>query len=665
MKARSPSTRKSPSPGIAGAVAAAIAVLCAGAAQAAPRIGYVYPAGGKAGSVIEAEIGGQGLGEPIDAIVSGEGVKVIVREHNRLPAAAVISDYRDKLRELRPTLQELARETDLSPTARRLKLSRLLEEAELSDKKVRQIDQYTRQRNDPKRQLNTQISETVRVRIEIPAGTEPGLRYLRLLTKTGLSNPMRFVVGELREGNEPEAWTFDLPSYVGIKPRAEETPVDERRVIIPPATVNGRILPGEVDEFTFKASKGDQVVIALQARYLVPYLADAVPGWFQAVVSLHDTEGNELAFADDYRFDPDPVIFFKVPADGNYRIRVHDSIYRGREDFVYRITVGELPFLTGVFPLGGTTGSEVDLALAGGNLSSNVLERYRLPETPGIIGITATGMDLVSNAVPFHVDDVDEEIDEREPNNRMGALNAVEPPGLINGSIGEPGDVDFYRIEAGGGRPMTAEIFARRLGSPLDANITVFGSDGKQIAFNDDFKNPAAGLTTHHADARVTVKPPGGGACFVRVADTQHRGGKAYSYRLKITQGTPQVALRATPSSLNARPGGSAQATVHVVRLDGYEGPVELELVDAPEGFTMNSGTIPEGEDSARVSIRVPETQSERPVKISLRGTIKDGARTMTFDVVPAEDMMQAFIYNHLVPVDALLVDVRTPPERE
>ena len=32
------------------------------------------------------------------------------------------------------------------------------------------------------------------------------------------------------------------------------------------------------------------------------------------------------------------------------------AIYRGREDFVYRITIGELPFVTSIFPLGGRAG---------------------------------------------------------------------------------------------------------------------------------------------------------------------------------------------------------------------------------------------------------------------------------------------------------------------
>ena len=85
--------------------------------------------------------------------------------------------------------------------------------------------------------------------------------------------------------------------------------------------------------------------------------ADAVPGWFQATLALYDAQGNEVAYADDYRFDPDPVLLYEVPEDGEYGLEIRDAIYRGREDFVYRITVGELPFVTSIFPLGGHAGT--------------------------------------------------------------------------------------------------------------------------------------------------------------------------------------------------------------------------------------------------------------------------------------------------------------------
>ena len=37
-------------------------------------------------------------------------------------------------------------------------------------------------------------------------------------------------------------------------------------------------------------------------------------------------------------------------------LAINDAIYRGREDFVYRVTVGELPFVTSIFPLGRPRG---------------------------------------------------------------------------------------------------------------------------------------------------------------------------------------------------------------------------------------------------------------------------------------------------------------------
>jgi hypothetical protein len=60
-------------------------------------------------------------------------------------------------------------------------------------------------------------------------------------------------------------------------------------------------------QFKFKgAKKGDKLVFVAMARKLVPYLADAVPGWFQAVLHLYDEQGNHKQdqFAESV---PEPV----------------------------------------------------------------------------------------------------------------------------------------------------------------------------------------------------------------------------------------------------------------------------------------------------------------------------------------------------------------------
>ena len=95
----------------------------------------------------------------------------------------------------------------------------------------------------------------------------------------------------------------------------------------------------------------------------MPYVADAVPGWFQAVMRLCDANGKELAYNDDFRFNPDPLIYFEVPEDGEYVLTINEALFRGRESFVYRITIGELPFVTSIFPLGGRVGEPVKIEM--------------------------------------------------------------------------------------------------------------------------------------------------------------------------------------------------------------------------------------------------------------------------------------------------------------
>lgn len=632
---------------------------------APPRIGFIYPAGGQSGSTFEVNVGGQYLDDPIGVVVSGEGIRAEILEHDKIPSAQVIDDYRDKLRELQPDLAKLkegivSRAPDILP-----EILKLLAGAELDEKKLRLTNEYDRRRNDPKQQINTQIGERVRVRVTIEETAAPGIHHWRLQTASGMSNPMRFVVGHLPEILEPEAHPFNLLQYVGLLPAADMNRPRKGNTdpVALPVTLNGRILPGEVDEFVFHAKEGEKLVVSLQARNLIPYLADAVPGWFQTVVSLHDSRGRELAFADDYRFDPDPVIFYKISNEGEYHLRIRDSIYRGREDFVYRVSLGELPFLTAITPLGGQSGSEVDLTFHGANLSEHHFPRHPVPQQTGIIELTASGPGGRSNAIDFHVESLPEDA-EREDNNRLGMANPVKTPALINGTILLPGDVDFFRVEGSGNKPMSFEVFARRLGSPLDANLTVYDDGGEMIAYNDDYENPTAGLTTHHADARITVTLPDNGRCFVRVADTQNRYGYAYAYRLRIAQAVPGFALRATPASLNAKPGGTARLTVHALRIDGFTGPIHLRLKEAPEGFELSGGLLPDGEEKIDISIAVPLNYSGQPVPLLVEGTADVEGKTVVVDAVPAEDMMQAFAYRHLVPADSLLIDVRNPPEK-
>ena len=148
--------------------------------------------------------------------------------------------------------------------------------AGITENDLKEMEVYRKRDADPKRQPNDQIAEELTLKITIDAKAELGKREMRVLTPGSMSNPIWFQVGQWEERRETE------PN--------DETPDPVIGTTLP-VVVNGQIMPGEVDRFSFTARKGTRLVIAADARELMPYLADAVPGWFQAVLALYDSTG--------------------------------------------------------------------------------------------------------------------------------------------------------------------------------------------------------------------------------------------------------------------------------------------------------------------------------------------------------------------------------------
>jgi hypothetical protein len=440
-----------------------------------------------------------------------------------------------------------------------------------------------------------------------------------------------------------------VPAGRGMTLSTAATPPVE---ITLPVVVNGQIMPGAVDRYRFQGAKGQRVVAEAYARELIPYISDAVPGWFQASLTLRDAAGREVRQADHYRFHPDPVLAYEIPADGAYTLEIHDSIYRGREDFVYRVAVGELPFVTGVFPLGARAGTRTAVELRGWNLPATRLT----PETKGRSGVTLIGVGG-SNAAPFVVDDLPEAM-EKEGNDSRGAAQRVKAPVIVNGRIDRPGDQDWFRFEGKAGEEIVLDVMARRLNSPLDSTLRLLDSQGREVAANDDAEDKADALATHHADSRILCKLPAGGTYYAVIADAQKQGGPEYGYRLRISRPRPDYELRVTPASIAARAGGAVPVTVYAIRRDGFAGEIALRLKDAPSGFGLEGGVIPEGQDSVRVTLSAPPGRLEGPHRVAVEGRAQIEGREVRRQAVAAEDMMQAFYYHHLVPVDELLVRV-------
>ena len=338
-----------------------LTVATAFAQQGGPHLAYVYPAGGKIGTTFQITVGGQFLLTASNAFVAGPGITATVLDHNRPMQQKEFNDLRDRFRVLQDKFQANRRGdpgTNGVWTA--------------ADAREREDIRLKILHNPPNRTANPAMIDTVMIKISIAADAAPGEREIRLATPNALSNPMKFCVGTLPEISRAAAKPAnpDLDKFIerlGGTPAPPGTPKHEASVSLP-ATINGQIMPGGVDRYRFSATRGQQLIIAASARSLIPYLADAVPGWFEPVLTIYDSKGKELACGERFHLKPDPVLHFEVPRDGEYTVEIHDSVFRGREDFVYRLTIGELPFVTGIFPLGGKAGEKTTVALTGWNL---------------------------------------------------------------------------------------------------------------------------------------------------------------------------------------------------------------------------------------------------------------------------------------------------------
>ncbi len=640
-------------------------------------IGYVYPAGGQQGTTFPIRLGGQGLLHASDLVVSGEGVSVRLVDYYRVmnnEEFGLLRRQLDELRKKETTLSDVMAAkmasfefpAPIGPVEepkqgeKESKKEPLQSEKEVAKQKL--IERIQRRFADDERNPAVRSqTELVFAEITVAPDAKPGRREIRVITKRGISNPLPFYVGQVPEVARKPMKTCQLPllgkEYLAQRKRPPEE--EELRITLP-CTMNGQVAPGEVDRYRFQASKGQRLVISAKARELVPYVADAVPGWFQAVLKLCDANGKELAYNDDFRFNPDPLIYFEVPEDGEYVLTINEALFRGRESFVYRITASELPFVTSVFPLGGRVGEPVKIEMNGWNLEKATLSSPPQDARPGSHLIAATNGKFVSNYVPFALDTLPECL-EKEPNDEPSKAQKVQLPIIVNGHIDRPGDWDVFEVEGKAGETIVAEVYARRLGSPLDSFLKVTGADGKIIALNDDHYDAASGLNTDHADSYLMVKLPADGKYFIHLGDTRRQAGKEYAYRLRISHPIPDFALRLIPPQICIPSKGSAAVTVYAIRKDGFDGPIKLSFKDLPQGLQSPGATLAAKQEVVGLAVKTSLTAMENPVNLTIVGTAKIGEREVVHEAVPAEDKMQAFLWRHLLPADTLPVLVFDP----
>lgn len=270
--------------------------------------------------------------------------------------------------------------------------------------------------------------------------------------------------------------------------------------------------PGKPGEFTFTAIAGQNLVCDLAAERLGSKAVNAM-------LTLLDDRGRVLAVNRGFDGSSDALLVHRLPATGRYTVRVSDPQYMASPEHFFRVSVGELPVVTGVFPLAVPADKESEVQLAGENLPAGAsvkvkagamgevvvpmnAEKFRARKEFKVL--VSTTPELVETAlilvpsramriqVPgavngrLNLKDVDLEPMCQLPSPKAmklgrGELMSDRKPAPIPRQPRQIPDADYYRFDAKRGQRWVIETMASRRGSPADTKIEVLHPDGRPV----------------------------------------------------------------------------------------------------------------------------------------------------------------------------------------
>ena len=210
---------------------------------------------------------------------------------------------------------------------------------------------------------DTRSSTGVDLDLVIPALTPPGLGQLTLKSPAGASVNLPFIVDR----------------YPATEEKGAMDSASKGLAITLPASVMGKIhKAGDCDFYRFELQQGQQLGVQV--------LSASLGSKLEPILSLTDAKGKILAHSTN------GLLGFVCPSPGIYALGIRDKDYRGGADMFYRIHLGEIPIITGAFPLGLQRGTEEKIQLRGVFLPGDgvikmtapkdALPGTRLPVTP-------------------------------------------------------------------------------------------------------------------------------------------------------------------------------------------------------------------------------------------------------------------------------------------
>lgn len=510
----------------------------------------------------------------------------------------------------------------------------------------------------------TERSYSVSVGKDVP----PGIYEVRAVGRFGATNPRSFVVSTANEVVRTSA----------PKPDSKDA------VLAPGSIVNGRATASAMDTYAIEAKKGQRILVTTAAREIDSKL--------MPVLAVSDAQGRELE-----RSRRGELIDFTAPEDGTYSLVIHDMLFRGGSEYVYRIGLNTGPHIDFVLPPVGEPGKKQGFTLYGRNLPGGTdagdirsadgkpLQKLsvqidvpggeaatqlaaRLPLPPAAAAIDGFEYrfrdgDASSNPVmiTFASSTVVAEAD--AANDEPAAAQKVSVPCDIAGQFYPRRDRDWYAFEAKKGDVLWFEVTSDRLGIPTGPFLLiqrVTTKDGKEsytdVAESSDTEVNIGGnafrTTTRDAAVKFEAKEDGSYRVMVRDLFGLSRDDPSMVYRLSIRKPQPDFRVAIIPMSFDARQsredaslsapmlrkGGATPLKAIVFRRDGFDGDVVIECEGLAKGLSCNAVTVP-GKEALGAIVLAADEKAEPwagPVKFTAKAKVggEDVKRDVRFGSV-------------------------------
>lgn len=437
----------------------------------------------------------------------------------------------------------------------------------------------------------TEESLILKVAADVPLGTH----WLRFHNAEGASALRPFLVGTLPE--LPEVEPNDMLSQAQALP-------------VPSIVINGVLEKGgEVDCYSLPLKSGQVLVASLAAR-------QALGSPMDGVLQVVDPRGFVVEQNDDQR-GFDSRIVYQVPRDGTYVVRTFaypaapdtNIGFSGAATYIYRLSLVAGPAFDRVFPQAVTIGQPASVRPAGWNLPDPAPAIELSLATAGLHVVPREGWDSSARvlATPYPV------LAEVEPNS-VAVPQAVAVPQSISGIVGEPGDVDGWKLTASAGQRVSLNLTATALGSSLDAVVRIQDSAGKILHDVDD-------AVVETSDIQLIFAAPQAGDYAIQVTDRFGHGGSGYGYVLTLSPEVPAAVLTVAADNFTIKAESPLEIPVTVERRGGLSSAVAIQVTGLPDGLTAETVVSePKGDSAKSVKLVIKSTKTDAwsgPIRIA------------------------------------------------